>query len=153
MTVDVYDDVHIGGRWVRSNSSARLDVVDPATERVYAQVPDGDAVDIDRAVVAARSVFRGWAATPTADRASILRAFADELERRNDSLSLLLTRENGSPIAETGAAGSHAAAQLRYYADMTAGVEDEIRAYPPGVSAETVVRRLPAGVAGLITPW
>jgi aldehyde dehydrogenase (NAD+) len=153
MTVDVHDDVHIGGRWVRSNSSARLNVVDPATEQVYAQVPDGDAVDTDRAVVAARSAFRGWAATPAADRASILRAFADELERRNDSLSLLLTRENGSPVAETGAAGSHAAAQLRYYADLTAGVEDEIRGYPPGVSAETVVRRLPAGVAGLITPW
>jgi aldehyde dehydrogenase (NAD+) len=153
MTVDVHDDIHIGGRWVRSGSTARLDVVDPATEELYAQVPDGDASDVDSAVAAARAAFPEWAATPAAERATILRAFADELERRNSSLSSLLTRENGSPVMETGSAGSHAAAQLRYYADLAGAVEDEVRAYPPGVSAETVVRRLPIGVAGLITPW
>ncbi|MDT7707792.1 MAG: aldehyde dehydrogenase, partial [Pseudonocardiales bacterium] len=113
MTVDVHDDIHIGGRWVRSGSTARLDVVDPATEELYAQVPDGDASDVDSAVAAARAAFPEWAATPAAERATILRAFADELERRNSSLSSLLTRENGSPVMETGSAGSHAAAHLR----------------------------------------
>jgi aldehyde dehydrogenase (NAD+) len=99
VTVEVYDDIHIGGRWVRSSSAAHLDVVDPATEEVYARVPDGDEADVDRAVAAARAASPGWAATLATERAAVLRAFADELEQRNSSLSSLLTRENGSPVA------------------------------------------------------
>jgi aldehyde dehydrogenase (NAD+) len=152
MAVDVHNDVYVGGRWIQSNSGEDLDVVNPATEEVYARVPAGDVADVDRAVTAAREAFPGWAGLPADERAGVLRAFADELERRNDSLSLTLTTENGSPVAETGSAGCHAADQLRYYAALTGAVEDEIRPYSR-IAAETVVRRQPVGVAGLITPW
>jgi aldehyde dehydrogenase (NAD+) len=150
--IAVHDDVYVGGRWVPSNSTARIDVVDPATEVAYAQVPDGDAVDVDRAVAAARAAFPAWSATTGAERSAVLHRFADEFERRTDSLSALLTRENGSTVAETGAASGHAAATLRYYADLTGMLSDEVRPFPRG-PLESVVRRLPVGVAGLITPW
>ncbi|MFF3573808.1 aldehyde dehydrogenase family protein [Nocardia jiangxiensis] len=150
--VETYDEVYVGGAWVAAHSAARLDVTDPATEQVYAHVPDGDEVDIDRAVVAARAAFPGWSATSHQERAETLQRFADEFEKRTSSLSALLTRENGSPIAETGAASAHAAATLRYYADLRTMLEDEVRPFPRG-SMESVVRRLPVGVAGLITPW
>lgn len=150
--VSVHDDVYIGGRWVPSGSAARIDVVDPATGLTYARVPDGDAVDVDRAVAAARAAFPGWSATTPAERSAILNRFADEFERRSTSLSALLTRENGSTVAETGAAAAHAAATLSYYADLPQLLQDEVRPFPRGL-LESVVRRLPVGVAGLITPW
>ena len=148
----VYDDVYVGGQWGRSSSITRIDVVDPATEEPFAQVPDGGAEDIDRAVSAARAAFPRWSATPIPERAAILRAFADELQRCGESLSVVLTRENGSPVAETSGMGAHAAAQLRYFAGLAAAVEDEVRPFPNG-PMESIVRKLPAGVAGLITPW
>jgi acyl-CoA reductase-like NAD-dependent aldehyde dehydrogenase len=148
----VHDDVYAGGRWVPSSSTARIGVVDPATEELYAWVPDGGAGDIDRAVSAARAAFPRWSVTPVAERAAVLRAFADELERRGEWLSATLTRENGSPVAETGGMGAQAAAQLRYYAGLAAAIEDEVRPFPHG-PMESVVRKLPVGVAGLITPW
>ncbi|MFC4945776.1 aldehyde dehydrogenase family protein [Pseudonocardia sp. GCM10023141] len=150
--VEVHDDVYVDGRWVPSSSGARIDAIDPATEEVHARVPDGDAADVDRAVAAARRAFPDWSGTPAAERAATLLRFADEFERRTESLSALLTRENGSTVTETGAAAAHASATLRYYAGLTDLLEDEIRPFPRG-PFESVVRRLPAGVAGLVTPW
>ena len=148
----VYDDIYVGGQWVPSSSAGRIDVVDPATEELNARVPDGNADDINRAVSAARAAFPAWSATPAMERAALLCAFADELERRGTALSVTLTRENGSPVAETSGMGAYAAADLRYYAGLAPALEDEIRPFPHG-PMETVVRRLPVGVAGLIVPW
>jgi aldehyde dehydrogenase (NAD+) len=150
--IDAHDDVYVDGRWVPSSSAARIDVVDPATEELYARVPDGDAADVDRAVAAARRAFPGWSATPAAERAAALVRFAEEFEKRTEPLSALLTRENGSTVAETGTAAAHASATLRYYAGLVDLLADEVRPFPRG-PFESVVRRLPVGVAGLVTPW
>ncbi|TQC48804.1 aldehyde dehydrogenase family protein [Rhodococcus sp. WS4] len=150
--VETYNDVYVAGRWIPASSTARIDVVDPTTEELYAQVPDGDATDVDRAVAAARAAFPTWSATPAVERAAMLMRFAEEFDKRRESISALLTRENGSTVTETGAAATHASATLRYYAGLTDLLTDEVRPFPHG-PFESVVRRLPIGVAGLITPW
>lgn len=147
-----HDDIYIGGAWTASHSATRLNAVDPSSESVYATVPDGDAVDVDRAVVAAHAALTSWSRMRPEDRAAVMRSFADEFELRSERLSGVLTRENGSPVAETSAAGTHAAATLRYYAGLHESLRDEERPFPSGTMS-SVVRKLPVGVAGLITPW
>ncbi|MBV6755109.1 aldehyde dehydrogenase [Rhodococcus opacus] len=148
-----HTDVFIAGRWVPSHSGTRTEVVNPATEEVWASVPDGDEQDIDDAVAAARRALPDWSAHSPAERARALHRIADEIDQRAAELTRIISTENGTPIAETTAAPAHSAAHLR----LTAGLADlltdpDVRPNPmaPGSS---VIRRRPVGVAGLITPW
>jgi aldehyde dehydrogenase (NAD+) len=146
-------DVFIGGQWVPSAARDRSPVVNPATEAIWARVPSGSAADIDAAVAAARAAFPAWRTTSPGDRAAALRALAGEIEARSGEFTRLTTAENGTPVAESSAAAPHAAAHLRHVAGLAALLEaDDARANPmaPGHS---IVRRVPLGVAGLITPW
>lgn len=147
------DDLYIGGRWVRSHSMARTEVVDPATEQVWGSVPDADAHDVDAAVLAARSALPEWAALSPAQRASFLLAIADEIERRAEPLSLTNTCENGSPVMETAGAAANAASIFRYFASLADRLAaEDVRRAPVG-GHETVVQRDPIGVCALIAPW
>ncbi|MBD0860354.1 aldehyde dehydrogenase [Gordonia sp. zg691] len=148
-----HDDVFINGRWIASASTARTEVVNPATEETWASVPDGDERDIDAAVAAARSAFPGWAAARPTERAGHLRRLADEVESRVTEFSRVITTENGTPVAESGAAPGHSAAHLRLTADLAATLEAPDDRPNPMAPGHTVVRRVPVGVAGLITPW
>lgn len=149
----VHDDVFIGGRWVRSASAGRTKVLNPATEEVWASVPDGNDQDIDRAVRAARSAFPAWSTTSPTYRAAVLHRLADELDARAADLSRTITTENGTPIAESGAAPAHGAAHLRLTADLAGMLDADDDRPNPMAPGHTVVRRVPVGVAGLITPW
>jgi aldehyde dehydrogenase (NAD+) len=65
------DDLFIGGQWVRANSTARTQIVNPATEEVWGQVPDANQADVDAAVGAARAAFESgvWSQIGAAARA------------------------------------------------------------------------------------
>lgn len=149
------DDLFVDGAWVRASGGERIDIVDPATEEVWGSVPDASAEDVDRAVDAADRAFRGagWSDLAPSARAEYLLRFADEVVKRAEPLSWTNTRENGSPIAETGGAAANAAGILRYFASLAPCLEaPDVRPYPnrPG---ETVVHRDPVGVCALIAPW
>ncbi|SDE09595.1 aldehyde dehydrogenase family protein [Rhodococcus tukisamuensis] len=149
------DDIFVDGAWVRVSGGERIDVVDPATGEVWGSVPEASAEDVDRAVGAADRAFRGagWSDLAPSARAEYLRRFADEVVKRAEPLSWTNTRENGSPIAETGGAAANAAGILRYFASLAPYLEaPDVRPYPnrPG---ETVVHRDPVGVCALIAPW
>ncbi|WP_449279454.1 aldehyde dehydrogenase family protein [Leucobacter sp. GX0328] len=148
-------DQFIGGAWVPSHGTERIDVVDPATGEAWASVPAGDAADVDAAVEAARAAFveGPWARMRPSARAEVLLRFADEVEARADELSATNTRENGSPVAESGGAAANAAGILRYYASLAGHLEQEdVREFPNG-TGRSVVRRDPLGVCALIAPW
>ena len=66
-------ELYIDGAWVASTGAATIDVVNPTTGGVVAQVPSGTVEDVDRAVAAARRAFDEWSQTPVAERASVLR--------------------------------------------------------------------------------
>ena len=148
-----HDDVFIGGRWVPAHSTTRTPVVNPATEETWASVPDGDEVDVDRAVTAAREALPAWANRSAADRATVLRRIADEIESRKAEFVRLITTENGTPVAESGAAPGHGAAHLRLTADLAEHIDRVDERPNPMAPGRSFVRRRPVGVAGLITPW
>ncbi|MFI7167159.1 aldehyde dehydrogenase [Rhodococcus erythropolis] len=148
-----HDDVFIGGHWVRSHSSDRSSVVNPATEEIWASVPDGNEDDIDDAVRAARLAQPAWAAAGPETRAEFLHKLADELDSRSAEIARIITTENGTPVAESGAAPGHSAAHLRLTADLAAGLAATDDRPNPMAPGHTIVRRVPVGVAALITPW
>jgi aldehyde dehydrogenase (NAD+) len=149
------EDHFIDGSWRPSTGSARTVVVDPATEEVWGSVPEATPEDVDAAMAAADRAFRlgPWPRlTPTA-RAEVMLRFAAELEAPAVPLAYTITRENGSPVAETMHAAANAASILRYFAGLAAHLETEdLRPFPAG-GAESVVRRDPIGPCVLIAPW
>lgn len=150
--IQQHDDIFVGGRWIAADSSARSEVINPATEEVWASVPDGNERDIDVAVAAARRALPAWSSTDPRERAALISRIADEIDKRAAELSAIITAENGTPVAESGSAPAHAATSLRLTTELVGALADDERPNPmaPG---HTRVGRVPVGVAGLITPW
>jgi aldehyde dehydrogenase (NAD+) len=122
---------------------------------VWGSVPDATGEDVDAAMAAADRAFREgpWPRLSPSKRAAYLVRIAEELQRRAQDIAWTITRENGSPIAETGAAAANAAGIFRYFATLAGHLEaEDVRPFPAG-GAESVVRRDPVGVCVLIAAW
>ncbi|WP_436788921.1 aldehyde dehydrogenase family protein [Yinghuangia sp. YIM S10712] len=129
-------------------AAATLDVVNPATGAVFAQAPDCSAEQLDAAFASAARAFATWRRDEGARR-DMLRAAAKALTARTDDIALLLTTEQGKPLAEAAGEVRSVAAWLTYYADLDIPrevIRDDKRGF-----AE-VVRR-PIGPVAAITPW
>lgn len=153
---EYHDDNFIGGHWVKSLSSARIDVVDPSTEEVWGQVPASSVEDINAAVEAASRAFRGsgWSDIGAPARAERMIRLAEEFESRAEQLAMLITSENGTGITETRQAAGHAGKLLRYYATQAEYVDQiDERPFPGSSTQFTEVVRQPRGVCALIAPW
>ncbi|AYJ50351.1 aldehyde dehydrogenase family protein [Rhodococcus sp. P1Y] len=143
-----YRKFYIGGQWVEPAGSATMDIVNPATEEVCGIVAMGSDADVDRAVAAARGALPGWAATPVAGRADVLRAILSEFEKRTADLAEALTEEMGAPKAlASGFQVNLGAGHLN-----TAIEALENYRFEEQRGASLIVQE-PIGVCGLITPW
>ncbi|GGO93962.1 aldehyde dehydrogenase family protein [Wenjunlia tyrosinilytica] len=143
-----HDGMYIEGEWRPSSGQDTTAVVNPADEEVIAHVPAGTAEDVDAAVRAARNAFRGWASTPSAERAARVAALRDALAARREEFTETITSELGAPTAfarkvqtdlPTAVAGTYAALLETY-------------PFEEKVGNSTVVQE-PVGVVGAITPW
>jgi aldehyde dehydrogenase (NAD+) len=144
----------VGGKWVNSASGKTFKTLNPATEEVIAEVAEGDAEDVDRAVKAARKAFDSgpWRKTDARDRGRLLSRLADLMEENLDELAALETLDNGKPISDSRAADLPLAIDcLRYYA----GWADKIHGQTIPVRGDyfCYTRKEPVGVAGQIIPW
>jgi betaine-aldehyde dehydrogenase len=149
--------LYIDGAFVEPVNDGFLDVIDPATETVFAQAAAGTAADIDLAVQAARRAFDTgpWPRLPAAERSAILRRAAALIRDQLDEIAALETRDNGKPLPEARWDIGDAAFCFEYYAELaeklaTAG-DLEIDVGDPRFVSR--VRREPVGVVGAITPW
>ena len=91
----------IDGQWQQPHSTARIEVRSANTERQIGSAPDPDDIDMDLAVAAARRAFddpAGWSRWIPSDRAKVLHAFADALDKRATQIAELVSDENGMPI-------------------------------------------------------
>ena len=137
----------IGGEMV--TTEATLDVVNPATEQVIAQVPACGREELDRAVDAARAAFKSWRKTTPEERQQVVLGIAAAIKDNADELFRLLTSEQGKPHAQAqqeiyGAAGL-AKAQAGLTLDDVINQDDDTRL--------SRTRRVPVGVVGGIVPW
>src|SRR5262245_60347416 len=91
----------IQGAWVPSSGGTLLDVKNPATGQLLAQVPLSTAGDVDRAVRAAQAAFPAWSATPPVVRARYLFKLKQLFEEHKDEIAAICTSEHGKTLAES----------------------------------------------------
>ena len=140
--------IFIDGKWVDSSGTGVIDVINPATEELYATVPRGSADDVDRAVRSSAEAFDSWSQSSVDERIDVLKRIADGLEARSEELTRMIVSEMGEPAA--AAARNQTQAPISSLRD-TAGCLREIE-FDEMIGA-TVVHRAPVGVLGAITPW
>jgi acyl-CoA reductase-like NAD-dependent aldehyde dehydrogenase len=92
-------DLYVGGRWRPARAGATDDATNPATGRPVATVGRGAAADIDDAVAGARQAYATWSTTSAFDRAAVLTAMARAVEVHKDALALILSLDQGKPLA------------------------------------------------------
>ncbi|WP_097201012.1 NAD-dependent succinate-semialdehyde dehydrogenase [Variovorax sp. YR752] len=142
----------IAGEWLRSASGRTLDVTDPATGALIAQVPDSSAIDAHAAVDAAHAAFPAWRKTPAKQRAQILKRWNDLVLAHQEDLGRLISREQGKPLAEGRGEVAYAASYIEWFAEeATRANGDVIPAPVPG--RRMFALREPVGVVAAITPW
>ncbi|HEU0217371.1 MAG TPA: aldehyde dehydrogenase family protein [Stellaceae bacterium] len=144
----------IDGKWVAAASGKTFPSINPATGETLAQVAEGDRVDIDRAVAAARRAFDGpWSKWKPFERQQLLLKIADLVERHFDELALLDTLDMGAPISRTKGGRRRVLGMLRYYAGMATALHGETieNSLPGDIFSYTL--KEPVGVVGAIIPW
>ena len=142
----------IGGDWVGAGSGKVIEVTDPATGEVIGAVPDCGRAETKRAIVAAAKAFPAWRTKTAAERAEALRKLAALIEQNKEELAMLLTIEQGKPLAESRGEVGMSAAYVTWFA------EEARRVYGDTIPSPWPNRRLmvvkePVGVVGAITPW
>jgi aminomuconate-semialdehyde/2-hydroxymuconate-6-semialdehyde dehydrogenase len=142
----------IDGRDAEPASREYLDVYEPATGQVYAQVASGDGRDVDAAVQSAQRAFPAWARTPAAERSRLLLDIAQRIEKNLEALAMAECVDTGKPLRLARMVDiPRAAANFRFFA--TAILHDHTEAYRTDTLALNYTLRQPRGVAGLISPW
>lgn len=144
----------IDGQWVDAASGKTFETIHPATEEVIANVAEGDAEDIDRAVKAARRAFDEgpWRTMDARDRGKLMLRLADLIEEELDYLAALETLDNGKPISDARTADIPLVVDyLRYYAGWCDKIQGDT--IPVRGDYFCYTRREPIGVVGQIIPW
>jgi acyl-CoA reductase-like NAD-dependent aldehyde dehydrogenase len=152
----------IDGEWVEASNGATYSVPNPATEEPIGNAPDATVADMERAIAAAKRAFDDgpWPRSSRADRARVLTAIADGLERRKEEMRQLLIAEAGATYLTHDVQVEQPIKLLRHYAELALTFEFEEQ-LPTRVSESMlgtqvncgIVYRQPAGVCGLIPTW
>ncbi|CAJ2377723.1 MAG: NADP(+)-dependent succinate-semialdehyde dehydrogenase [Arenicellales bacterium IbO2] len=143
---------YIGGEWRDADGGATMDVVNPADGAHLARVPHMGAAETRRAIEAAHAAQIGWRALLAKERAAILRRWHDLMLENQEDLALLMTLEQGKPLAESRGEITYAASFLEWFA------EEAKRVYGETIPQHQADKRLlvlkqPVGVCVAITPW
>src|SRR6266536_2325793 len=142
----------INGEW-RDASGGKIEVVNPATEEVIAEVASAEQGDVDAAVAAARAAFDGpWGKLSARERGRIVWKIGEKLMEKADEIARLETLHNGKPIFESRQIEVPAAAEcFQYYAGWADKVHGET--IPVKGNYLTYTLREPVGVVAAIVPW
>jgi succinate-semialdehyde dehydrogenase/glutarate-semialdehyde dehydrogenase len=144
--------LYIDGEWCDADSGKTIAVDNPATGGILGSVPNAGAAETKRAIAAAEKAFEGWRTMLAADRAKILKKWADLQTEHLDDLCRLLTTEQGKPLAQAKAEIQSGIAYVEWMA------EEGRRVYGDLIPTHNKTHRLltfkqPVGVCAMITPW
>jgi len=143
---------YVDGAWIDAPGGGTIDVTNPATGAVIGTVPNLDAAATRRAIDAASAAFPAWAARTAKDRAGLLRRWHDLMMANADDLAVLMTAEQGKPLAESKGEIGYAASFIEWFAEEGKRLYgDLIPGHQP--DKRILVMRQPVGVVAAITPW
>src|SRR3546814_526595 len=141
---------YVDGQWISADSGALLDVHNPATGKLIAQVPLAGAAETRRAITAAQGALHSWRRKTAAERARLLLNWHQLMLQNQEDLARLMTLEQGKPLAEARGEITYAASFFEWFA------EEGKRAYGDVIPSPFPDRRLlaikqPVGVCAAIT--
>lgn len=143
---------YIDGAWVGADSGAIIAVKNPATGDAIGSIPKMGAAETRRAIIAANAALPGWRAKTAAERGKLLRRWSELMLENQADLALIMTSEQGKPLAEARGEIAYAASYLEWFAEEGRRAYGEI--IPPnGPDRRLLVTREPVGVCAAITPW
>jgi succinate-semialdehyde dehydrogenase/glutarate-semialdehyde dehydrogenase len=143
---------YVNGAWLEAPGGASLPVHNPATGAQLGTVPAFDAASTELAVGAAHAAFPAWAAKTAKERSILLRRWHDLILLNAADLAILMTAEQGKPLAESKGEIAYAASFVEWFAEEAKRVYGDVI---PGHQADKriLVLRQPVGVVAAITPW
>jgi len=140
----------LGGDWTGGDD--RFPVIDPATGRELARVPNLDAAAAEAAIAAAAAAWPAWRERSAKERAAVLMRWYALVQQHAEDLARIMTAEQGKPLAEARGEIAYGASFLEWFAEEAKRVYGEtIPATDPG--KRLLVLRQPIGVCAAITPW
>lgn len=142
--------LYLNGQW--HTSGKPLDVINPATGEVFAQIATIDRAGVRQAINDANAAWAGWKSLTGKERGGYLRRIADSIERRTDEIARTITLENGKPLAQSRGEVGMTVDHLQWFA------EEARRSYgrvvpPQAPGKRHLVIKQPVGVVGAIAPW
>ncbi len=142
----------VGADWVDAEDGAVLEVANPATGAVIGTVPKLSPKQVEEAIAIAARAQKAWAGLTAKERAARLRAWYEAIMNHADDLALLMTTEQGKPLAEAKGEVAYAASFVEWFAEEAKRITGETIPAPKPDQRILVLRR-PIGVVGAITPW
>jgi 1-pyrroline dehydrogenase len=142
----------VGGEWVDAVDGETMEVLNPATGDVIAEVPRGTQADVDRAVAAANEALPDWLEKTPKDRMELLLKLADLMDEHTEELARLESLNVGKPMSIARDEMPFSADNLRFFAGAARNLEGKSAAeYVEGYTS--IIRREPLGIVAGITPW
>lgn len=143
---------YIAGAWSDADNGAVSAIANPATGELLGNVPELGAAETRRAIEAAHAAWPGWRQATAQTRATILRRWFSLMLEHQEDLAMLLTLEQGKPLAEARGEIGYAASFIEWFAEEGKRVYgDTIPAHQP--DKRILVLKEPVGVCAAITPW
>ena len=146
------EQCYVGGDWMDADSGDSFEVTDPATGRAIGSVPAFGTAETRRAIETANEAYPGWRALTAKERANVLRRWYELMLEHQEDLAVIMTAEQGKPLAESRGEILYGASFIEWFA------EEAKRAYGDVIPAaqndrRIVVTKEPVGVVACITPW
>ncbi|WP_345792499.1 NADP-dependent succinate-semialdehyde dehydrogenase [Thauera sp. JM12B12] len=145
-------EAYIDGQWIQADAGMRFAVSNPADGAVIASVPDLGAAETRRAIAAAEAALPAWRARTAKERAAVLRRWFELIMAHQEDLAVLMTAEQGKPLAEARGEVAYGASFIEWFAEEGKRVYGDVI---PGHAADKriVVVKQAIGVVAAITPW
>jgi len=142
----------INGHWVAEKSGKSFKVTNPATGEILAHVADMGLLATRDAIAEAADTMGPWAARTAKERAVILHKWHDLIMDNQDDLAVLMSEEQGKPLAESRGEIAYGASYIDWYAEEARRIYGDIMP-SPAADKRVLVLKQPIGVVAAITPW
>ncbi|MGQ0578951.1 MAG: aldehyde dehydrogenase family protein, partial [Betaproteobacteria bacterium] len=143
---------YINGEWRDADSKATINVTNPADGSVIGAIPKMGAAETRCAIEAANAALPAWRAKLAKERANILRKWFELMIANTEDLALIMTTEQGKPLAEAKGEIAYAASFIEWFAEEAKRVYGDVIPQHQADKRLVVIKQ-PVGVCGLITPW
>lgn len=138
--------------WEEGTDGRSFPVTNPASGDILARVASLGAAEVEQAIASSALAQQGWQKRTSHERAKLLRAWYDLIVANADDLALIMTSEQGKPLAEARGEIMYAASFVEWFAEEAKRVYGDVIPHPQGDKRILVIRQ-PIGVCAAITPW